>query len=156
MNKKEQKIIFLDIDWVLNKYSIKDINEDFNVENVRNLSILIKQTWALIVITSDWKYDMINLIEKWPIILPMYIDSTRKSQIDWYWFKDIDKINLEKIRELEIKEWIDYYEKHNNYKIKYIVIDDMPLEIDNFIKTNPYKWLTIEQTRKAIELLNKQ
>jgi len=142
---KNKKIIFLDIDWVLNKYSSDDLNIDFDNTLINNLKKIIKETWALIVISSDWKYDMIELFQKWPISLPMYIDSTEKM------YKE--KWTLEEIRVKEIKNWLEYYHSMK-YNIKYIVLDDMKLDIENFIQVDNHTWLTIKNTNDAIDKLN--
>lgn len=150
-----EKIIFLDIDWVLNTYNSEDITNYLEEKFVNNLKYILSETGANIVISSDWKYDTIWLIKEWKKHwLQPYMDVTEK----WLFNSKYKKHTLEEMRVAEISNWLKYYNwKHFSYNkqwIKYVVLDDMPLQIDNFVKTNMMKWLWKKETMEVIRILN--
>ena len=64
--EKEMKIIFLDIDGVLNVYceSRDEYGCCFHSHLVENLRILIEQTGAKIVIISTWRFSGLEIIKE--------------------------------------------------------------------------------------------
>lgn len=145
------KIIFLDIDWVLNNYSPESVTSWFDWDKVNILRNIIKETWAHIVISSDWKYLPLQLYDEWYLKwdLPPILSFTNQSDLKW------NNWNFEKTREDEINLWLKNTILWNNKNIKYVVIDDMNLNIDNFFKTDIMEWLTPKLWNEIINLLNK-
>jgi len=147
---KTMNIIFLDIDGVLNTLKDKNIDDNLDIVKIKTLKRIIRDTGANIIISSDWKHDEISLFHTW----------NNNNTPNYMWITpDYDCISnkstsIENKRVIEIKEWIKKYNWYG-YNINYVVIDDMNLKIDNFIKTDPYIWLTEEQANDIIKMLNK-
>lgn len=109
------KVIFLDIDGVLNsaKYfdriknlEITGIEEQIDIKKVELLKKAVDETGAKVVLSSSWRYtrkaqDLKNLLLKYNI----YADSTPFMQ---------------NIRGLEIKKWLS---EHQDVE-KYVILDD--------------------------------
>lgn len=134
------KIIFLDIDGVLNVRCEKkdEFGCIFHENFVNNLRWIIKKTDAKIVISSTWKIIGIEkLREMWKKrnlpgeiidITPYEVDVVEKSDIEFYDFVD---------RGHEIQQWLD----DNNEIVKnYCIIDDendmLPSQQNNFVRTS--------------------
>ena len=122
------KIIFLDIDGVLNvEYNEKDkYGHIFKEEYVQNLAEIIEKTGAKIVISSTWKDKGIERIHNLWLerglpgeiidITPDCIDVVKSTEIEFY-----DEVK----RGDEIKLWLDRNKVDN-----YVIIDD----IDDFLE----------------------
>jgi len=152
---KKNKYIFLDIDWVLNRFSE---NKEVNRSCLNSLLYILNRTNAKIIISSDWKYDEKDLKRYFDDYnIPDYIWITEKWLETWL-SKEFDNgIDLEWIREKEIKIYLNHLNKKNiNYN--YVIIDDMPLKWfwNNFVKTDQDIWLNRELAEKAIKILNKE
>lgn len=146
------KIIFLDVDGVLNNWKTKELTPDKYIgidDNlVEMLSKIVKLTGAQIVLTSDWKDD-------WNLQKPdgVYLDNKLK------------KYNLEIItRTFESLasrrgEGIRAYLERNKVD-KYVIIDDTEFmdftdELEErFVNTDPALGLTLEDVQKAVKILN--
>jgi len=151
------KLLFLDIDWVLNTFKSEC---DLCDELIQNLFVLLNKFPDIkIIISSDWKYDTIKLhldLERKQIKLPI-IDYTHKSLI--YNIKETKNIhNIDELRAKEIKLYLDYYNKEFNYNIKYFIFDDYKLHehwLDkNFSKVNSMQWLSLNNIDDAINYFN--
>ena len=138
------KIIFLDIDGVLNteetfvkrkekykKTGIYDLEiDEYRIKYLKNI---IDKTKAKIVLSSSWRY---FFKKENDLIIPKHNDGIElckifeKYNIEIY---DITKKNGYLTREEQIKDWIS----ENNVD-SFIVIDDETLDIENQIKTNFY------------------
>lgn len=109
------KVIFLDVDGVLNSddyfdkienLNIEGIENDIDVEKIKLLKEAVKQTGAKVVLSSSWRYtrkakELRELLLNYGI----YVDATPF---------------LENKRGIEIKEWI---KSHNDIE-DFIILDD--------------------------------
>lgn len=151
------KVIFLDIDGVLNVYceSRDKYGCNFHPHFVDNLKHIIDETDAKIVISSSWKADGLITLKK------MWIDRNLPGEVI-----DITEGRPDRKRGKEIQQWLD---KHKEEIVDYVIIDDDDVKIKNkehhFVKTsdNPDHedcvdigyGLTKECAEQAIILLNK-
>jgi hypothetical protein len=158
------KVIFLDIDGVLNVISQgrDDFGSIFHPHLIENLKTITDQTGAKIVISSSWRSNgLTGFQEMWKhrnypgeiIGLTPYLRFERSFQ--------------QMPRGCEIKEWL---EEHHGLIESYVIIDDdidMLLEQkDNFVKCSENRThddcvdigygLTKICAEKAIEILNKK
>lgn len=165
-------IIFLDIDGVLNKYSkhIKETDEiikgtgefegliGMEPEYIENLNgVIDKFEDVSIVISSSWHYDFEE-------------ECRTQRAFKHFGFRHIDRIIDVTPRQScgrgqQIKDWID----ENNYKGKFVVIEDEPFDVygdhetvtdelrelfkDVTISPNPYIGLNSEKTFELEEML---
>ena len=164
--RRNRRIIFLDIDGVLNSHIIAEEwfrltgkvgyggwfnEEDIVIEksdvkwghlNVSNLREIVEATDAKIVISSDWRRSF--SVEKF------------KQMFELYGWKApvIDKTTVLKSRGLEIAAWLAANSDVENY----VIIDDndqfLPDQLDRFVHTNPECGLSWNDTQKAILILN--
>ena len=150
------KIIFLDIDGVLNtehyqgllQYQGKPWQDEygafFDPKAVKQLKRIIDATDADIVVESSWKYLGLDAMkELWEVRnLPGTII-------------DITPSLLGKNKGVEIASWLSKYAKQD---IRYVIIDDeyviLDSQLPHFILTNPYEGITEEQANRAISMLN--
>lgn len=134
------KVIFLDIDWVLHWLSSW---EDFIQKNINQIHYILNKTWAQIVITSDRRCDLPKLKAIWnELTLPDFIWTTHLLKFNWW-------MDLERIREKEIKHYLKTHKEITSF----CVLDDMILNLPNFIKCNPQIWITRIEAEKAITIL---
>jgi hypothetical protein len=169
-----EKIIFLDIDGVLNpvhymnatykmwKASFGEIKSHdeygqlFFYQNCDALKKAIDETGAKIVISSTWRmagesemkalWKHRNLAGEIIGITPNEVDVVNNG---------IAKFYDEVCRGDEIKLWINT----NNFTGKYVIIDDTKDMLKEqepcFVVTNSYFGLTLKDADKAIEILNR-
>ena len=151
------KVIFLDIDGVLNVFceSRDKYGCNFHPHFVDNLKHIIDETDAKIVISSSWKADGLITLKK------MWKDRNLPGEVI-----DITEGRPDRKRGKEIQQWLD---KHKEEIVDYVIIDDDDVKIKNkehhFVKTsdNPDHedcvdigyGLTKECAEQAIILLNK-
>jgi len=157
------KIIFLDIDGVLNviPQGFDLYGGIFHPEFVDNLQTIIDKTGAKIVISSTWKAS--NVEEMWnDRNLPGEVVGTTPFSWELERFKDFDgRIP----RGEEIQEYLDFHKDITNYVILDDDTDMLKSQMENFIQTseNPNHpdcidigyGLTKQCTKKAIKILNK-
>lgn len=166
-----KKIIFLDIDGVLNTESwyVQMTNETpkdkfgyaFDPQAVANLRKIVEETGADIVISSSWKCMGLSQMEdmwKDRNLPGKIIGITPNSVSDELLIDaDIDSMELFHIRGEEIKEWL---KKHGKHSCRYAIIDDMdnmlPEQQSYFVHTNPEVGITEDDAEKAIAILNKE
>ena len=166
-----KKIIFLDIDGVLNTESwyVQMTNETpkdkfgyaYDPQAVANLRKIVEETEADIVISSSWKCMGLSQIEdmwKDRNLPGKIIGITPNSVSDELLIDaDIDSMELFHIRGEEIKEWL---KKHGKRVCNYVIIDDMdnmlPGQQSHFVQTNPEMGITEDDAEKAIAILNKE
>ena len=164
-----RKVIFLDIDGVLNTgwwYSQMDGNTPkdkygyaFDPRSVANLKKIVDETGAEIVISSSWKsFGLSELEDMWQERgLPgKLIGITPNSVTDEMLLNaDLDHMEIFSIRGMEIKEWLD---KHGKKVSHYVIIDDMdnflPEQKSHFVQTDPEVGITEEDANMAIKILN--
>ncbi len=164
-----RKVIFLDIDGVLNTkewYSkvTNDTPKDeygyaFDPVAVANLDNIIKKTGAVIVISSSWKfYGVTKLKKMWKLRnLPGEIIDITPNTIsdDILLNANLDEMKLGVCRGNEIKEWLS---KHKSEISNYVIIDDyedlLPEQEDYTVLTNSLIGITEFDAEKAIKILN--
>lgn len=158
------KVIFLDIDGVLNVISNgRDaFGSLFHEHFVNNLKSIINETGAKIVISSTWRFSGLKVMKqmwKYRNLPGEVIDVTPHCAA-------YDDINLCSgcERGAEIKEWLD----RNMLVSSYVIIDDdndmLPSQMDYFVKTSGNichtdcvdvgYGLTKECAKQAIAILN--
>lgn len=156
----KSKIIFLDIDGVLNVLSqeFDDYGQLFNPIFVKNLADIIEKTNAKLVISSTWRFsgrEFIMNMWRYRNLPGEVIDVTPDLGFN-------DNI----VRGDEIKAWLD---KNIDMVETYCIIDDdedmLPEQMNNFVKTSGNSdhpdcddigyGLTKICSEKVIEILNK-
>lgn len=169
-----EKIIFLDIDGVLNpvhymnamykmwKASFNEIKSHdeygqlFFYQNCEALQKIVDETGAKIVISSTWRmagesemkalWKHRNLAGEIIGITPTETQVVESGEAEFY-----DMV----CRGMEIAHWI----KHNNFKGNYVIIDDtedmLKEQEQFFVVTNGYVGLTLKDAKRAVEILNK-
>lgn len=166
-----RKIIFLDIDGVLNTKEwhsrmTKDTPKDefgytFDPVAVANLAHIINETGASIVISSSWKfYGVPKLRQMWKIRkLPgTILDITPNTISDEMLLNaNLDEMELGVCRGNEIKEWLS---RHKDEVSNYVIIDDyddlLPEQKDHAVLTDSLIGITDFDAKKAISILNRK
>ena len=164
-----RKIIFLDIDGVLNTQDwhsrmTKDTPRDefgwaFDPVAVENLGHVVKETGASIIISSSWKFlGLAKLREMWKIRnLPgTILDITPNTVSDEVLLNaNLDEMELGVCRGNEIKEWLS---RHKGEVSNYVIIDDfddlLPEQEDHVVLTDTLIGITKFDAEKAIAILN--
>lgn len=154
MKKIDNITIFFDIDWVFNTL-LSEVDEETWMDVVKGKINLFKgfikklreeyTNNVDLVMSSDWR-----MTEWYELFFSTFFPNREfkktRAYILWELPEDLTSeekekikvVNMEKIREMEIKQYI----KENNIW-EHIVIDDMNLEwFENFIKTRMAVWLT--------------
>lgn len=161
------KVIFLDIDGVLNVYcqGRDEYGCTFHKHFEDNLRWIIEETGAKIVISSTWRRDGLDVMQNlWKHrnlpgevidITPTEVDVVEYGTCEFYDLVD---------RGHEIQQWIN-----NHDIVNYVIIDDdndmLPSQRGNFVRTANNKdhsdcvdigyGLTRKCSEKVIEILNK-
>ena len=159
------KVIFLDIDGVLsprwwdsNKQS-DNYGRLFDATAVANLSQIVEETEAEIVISSSWKnVGLVELQNMWrDRDLPgKIVDITPDYMSDELLLKE-DSADMDYLYERgsEIQGWLLL---HGDDVSRYVIIDDMddilPEQQSHFVQTDPEVGITEEDVDKAVRLLN--
>jgi hypothetical protein len=136
----KMKVIFLDIDGVLNTNSNKEISND----KLKLLSELVSKTGAEVVLSSSWRYGW-NRPEKNQPGTRFY---NLKQQL-----KDNDivikeTIGLDLTKSIQIKNYLN-----TNVISNYVVLDDEPIDITNLVQTDGDVGLTQSDCQKAARFL---
>jgi len=156
------KLIFLDIDGVLNAFGSygtrtgtlpKSVIMGIEEEKVQILSKLIKETDALLILTSSWKVGW----EKDKVKRTKHFDYLEEilAKYNLYITDKTDDLSFN--RGHGIKK---YLKKFKNKEIKYVILDDdIFSDYDNsllkhLVKTDNKLGLTDEDVQKAISILN--
>lgn len=134
------KVIFLDIDGVLNTNSDREISDD----KLKLLSELVSKTGADVVLSSSWRYGWNQ-----PKLNQPGTRIYRLKQL----LKDNgivikDTIGLDLTKHIQIKNYLN-----TNMISSYIVLDDEPIDIANLVQTNGDVGLTQFDCQKAYQLL---
>ena len=169
--KGVKKVLFLDIDGVLNterhhEYCYKNgmDNSDeygylFDSIAVKNLTRIVNETGADIVISSSWKYSGLStLLDMWNERgLPgRVIDITPDNISNEMLLKaDLDNMEFLNCKGYEIKEWLSAHGKNVS---QYAILDDeqemLPDQQSHFVQTNPEVGITKEDSEKVIRILS--
>lgn len=134
---KSPKIIFLDIDGVLNVYceGRDEYGCTFHKHFEDNLRWIINETGAKIVISSTWRMDGLSVMQEMWVkrglpgevidITPTEVDVVERGTCEFYDLVD---------RGFEIQQYID-----DNNITSYCIIDDdndmLPSQMDRFVRT---------------------
>ena len=137
------KIIFLDVDGVLNS---EQDRFSWTIESDKHLILLaciIRRTDAKIVVSSSWRN--CSLLD------------TLKERLNDFSMSvfDVTGYNENGIRGLEIKEWLD---NHNGIE-SFVILDDEVFDIkehfpNNFVQTSMEVGLQKEDVEKCIAILS--
>ena len=168
MRNSGKKVIFLDFDGVLNterwhsqaiRGELKDeYGYRFDPIAVENLSRIIEETGAAIVISSSWKCMGLATMQKmWKDRqLPgKVIDITPNSVSDEFLLNvDLNDMDLLSIRGQEIKDWLIV---KGGSDCKYVIFDDMNDVLQeqeaHFVWVDPAVGITKENVDQAIRIL---
>lgn len=147
------KIIFLDIDGVLNNRKTQ-IPYGIDISCVDNFNYIIQKTNANIVLISSWRY----MIMQGEMKLKGFEYLLRSHGVNC---KD-RLIGLTSPDEIFYERWyqVEHWIKHTENKIDSFVIlddyEDFPNYPQNYIQTDGYYGLTFEDAKKAVHILNKE
>ena len=169
MRNSGKKVIFLDFDGVLNterwhsqaiRGELKDeYGYRFDPIAVENLSRIIEETGAAIVISSSWKCMGLATMQKmWKDRqLPgKVIDITPNSVSDEFLLNvDLNDMDLLSIRGQEIKDWLIV---KGGSDCKYVIFDDMNDVLQeqeaHFVWVDPAVGITKGNVAQAIRILD--
>lgn len=152
------KVIFLDIDGVVNCWNTKERapSRVVGVEQrlISHIKKIIEATGAKIVLSSTWRKAWafhLNDDKDWGYLR----DEFAKQGIDFF---DYTPSRKDSRRGKEIEEWLENT-KHKIYS--YVVIDDEIFDIRNFhkghiVKTSFDTGITLHNANMAIKILNKE
>lgn len=163
------KVIFLDVDGVLNNttslYNDKSLEDDL----IRNLASIVKVTDAKIILTSTWRFDPDSLsilsdaLKRFDLSIAEYTQhGVDIRDFKYTRFKDVTPIRNSFTfdtyvydRGAEIAIWLL---QHDDVE-KFVILDDDDFDIQNWfsaelVKTNFFTGLTKEDAIAAIKLLN--
>ena len=163
------KVIFLDVDGVLNSARTVMSDESIETDLIQNLAAIVKVTNAKIILTSSWRMSPNALRTLMDALMwfDLSISGCTQEGVD---IRDFEHTRFEGItptrrylnsntftydRGAEIAMWLL---QHDFDVEKFVILDDDDLDIINwfskeFVKTNFLKGLTKEDAAKAIELL---
>jgi hypothetical protein len=158
------KVIFLDIDGVLNNRDTLTNNYSYNcspaawsAESCDVLKEIVEKTGASVVISSTWRLTLMHMIEHGfkMIDIPMPIDKTC-SLAGIYNENAPNEFIRESIRGDEIEQWLSL----NPQVTHYVIIDDnsdmLPDQLANhFVQTDMYEGgLKREHIPRILEILS--
>ena len=134
------KVIFLDIDGVLNTNSDKEISTD----KLKLLSELVSKTGADVVLSSSWRNWWNNPKTNIP---GSFITKWKKQFLD-------NNLSITLTTELECPKNLSIEKFIIQHDVKrFIVLDDEPIDISNLVQTNGDVGLTQSDCQRAAHLL---
>jgi len=157
------KVIFLDIDGVLNSEMLKDKNENekIDINAVKLLKNLMDQSGAVVVLSTGWRLwfddnmatDDVDAKNIYNILSQYGIDIYGKTP-DF----STDEIRIRRtFSEVKAKEIVAWLENHYDVE-KYVILDDLDLKNDqinaNLIQINGNIGITEEDVKHAMAILN--
>ena len=134
------KVIFLDIDGVLNTNSDREISND----KLKLLSELVSKTGADVVLSSSWRYGWNQPEKNQPGTRIYNLKQLLKDN-------DIvikDTIGLDLTKSIQIKNYLS-----TNVINNYVVLDDEPIDSTNLVQTNGDVGLTQSDCQRIAYLL---
>ena len=136
----KMKVIFLDIDGVLNTNSDREISND----KLKLLSELVSKTGADVVLSSSWR----NWWNNHKTNIPgSFITRWKKQFLD-------NNISITLTTELECPKNLSIEKFIIQHDVKrYVVLDDEPIDTGNLVKTDAEQGLTQSDCLKAYQLL---
>ena len=134
------KVIFLDIDGVLNTNSDREISND----KLKLLSELVSKTGADVVLSSSWRYGW-NQPEKNQPGTRIY---NLKQLLKDNGIVIKDTIGLDLTKSIQIKNYLS-----TNVINNYVVLDDEPIDSTNLVQTNGDVGLTQSDCQRIAYLL---
>lgn len=171
-----KKVIFLDVDGVLN--SDRTLYEDISLEDdlILNLKEIVNKTGAKIILSSSWRLSteatatLMDKLDKFGLVisgmtcdgvdldwLEKYkFDATKKYLDTKFDYDENRQIKITRDRGAEIFKWL-----HDHDDCAYVILDDEIEDIKPYfsesviVKTSYKTGLTKEDVKKAIQILNK-
>lgn len=154
MNTDKKKLIFLDVDGVLNSVTYwKSLDEEekysmFQIDRnaIKKLKRIVDKTGAEIVVSSTWR----KFNEDMQVLV---------TRLSAYGLSVMSKtpVLYNKERGDEISAW---FESHPDFKdAVYVILDDdadMNVHMDRLVKTDYIYGLTNSKAERAIEMLNEE
>lgn len=158
-----RKIIFLDVDGVLNDstYTEKCVKKlkrigltpflmnfervPFNPRSLKNLQKIVLKTGAEVILHSSWKNSSINLgvlqarLAEYGIKIKEIVDGSFVSR-----------------KEDNISKYLAEHTKELKEEIQFVIIDDDNLKMPHLVRTDYRHGLTNRKAQKCIEILNKE
>lgn len=170
VNRMKSKVLFLDIDGVLNTErqhdrcvnlgadQVDNFGYAFDPEAVANLKRIVEHTGADIVISSSWKMWGLDAMQQmWARReLPgKVIGITPNTDSDEMLLSiDLDLMDIPAIKGSEIKEWLS---TNGNQDTRYAILDDLPDMLpdqeSHFVQTDPRIGITKEDADRIITIL---
>lgn len=171
-----KKVIFLDIDGVLN--SDRTLYESISLEDdlILNLKTLIDNTGAKIILSSSWRAipeaiaELMDKLDKFGLVISgmtcngvdldwierYEFDVTKKYLDTRFDYDENKQIKITHDRGAEIFRWLSDHKEVESF----VILDDEDFDIKNYfpdklIKTNFKTGLTKEDVKKAIQIINK-
>lgn len=164
------KVIFLDVDGVLNSFSTLNKDDSLESDLIIHLAKIVKATNAKIILSSSWRLSAAALRELMDTLMwyNLSISGCTQDGVD---VRDFEHTQFENAvptkkygssnnitydRGAEIAMWLL---QHDFAVEKFVIIDDEDVDIKNWfskevVKTNFNKGLTMEDAAKAIKLLS--
>jgi len=163
-----KKIIFLDIDGVLNtKWWYTQMNRNtpkdkygyaFDPKAVANLRRIVEDTGADIVISSSWKFmglDKLRAMWNERELAGNVIDVTPNGMCDEVLLTaDLDNMGVTRCRGNEIREWLMQHSDVTHYVILDDMNDILQEQESHFIWIDPEVGITTENVEQTIMMLN--
>lgn len=154
------KVIFLDIDGVLNSWAT---GYKITTKKLQLLNNLIEQTGAKIVISSSWRIGSKDVKEfldknfsKCTFRLDNFKDATNHECIENIFYNDniIDLTDtFGPSRGDEIKRWLDNHEDIESYVIIDDSIDMLDEQLEHLVQTDTYYGITDREVHLACLIL---
>ena len=162
-----RKIIFLDVDGVLNDHTytekcakkLKKLNLSpslmnfervpFNPRSLKNLQKIILQTGAEIVLHSTWRLHQGELYVLRARLAEYGIKLNEMTE-------SLSSLTITSHKEEEISKYLEKHIKELGEEIQFVIIDDNDLEMPHLVRTDYRRGLTKKKAEECIEILNKE
>lgn len=140
------KVLFLDIDGVLNNDIYKDQNlpyplSEFDPACVRCVNKIIEETGCEVVLSSDWRFtpEVNTILRKAGLAKDLY---------------GATPYLLGVARGYEIQRYLNEHPEISNYAILDDIDQMLYVQRPHFAKTDCYFGITVEETEKVIRILS--